>query len=416
MSDPSSRRGARPIFLTAFGVHTRYMLAAYLRHTLMVLAALMTIALTIDLFPQISLLSADPAQGGVLLVWHILRLAALRLPDLMPPFLPFATFLGVVWSESAFTESRERMLIWNSGRSPLLCLMPALLAGLVMGVTLFVADAWLRPAAIHVQMREVLGREGIRLDRHQSGGNHWIALPDGLLRAEIEYGPPLRLRNVTIYKLDSEGHLAEVNTAALATPQPNNRWLLRQGHYWRADFENRGDVLSTGAANEEAEVPFRTRTIDMDLNVLWLANLGLSPQYIPLPELRELAGGHIMARDQSGYRTRLQAIYSETFFAWAMALLGAALSMLYFAYRTQWQALVGVLLAGYVAHFASKAFYLMGEFGYINAAFAAWISPLLVLLATGGVLHVIQKRRGLMLRETPHFTDESATSVPDARG
>jgi len=294
--------------------------------------------------------------------------------------------------------------------------MPALLAGLVMGVSLFVIDAWLRPAAIHVQIREVLGREGIRLDRGKSGGNHWIALPDGLLRAEIGYGPPLKLRNVTIYKLDSEGHLAEVNTAALAAPQPNNRWLLREGRYWRADFENRGDVLTTGAANEEAEVPFHTRTIDMDLNVLWLANLGLSPQYIPLPQLRELAGGHIMARDQSGYRTRLQAIYSEGFFAWAMALLGASLSMLYFAYRTQWQALVGVLLAGYVAHFASKAFYLMGEFGYVDPVVATWISPLLVVLATGGVVHVIQKRRGLMLRETPKFSDDGAISEPGVRG
>ena len=181
---------------------------------------------------------------------------------------------------------------------------------------------------------------------------------------------------------------------------------MREGRYWRADFESGGDVLSTGPAHEEAEVSFHTRIIDMDLNVLWLANLGLSPQYIPLPQLRELAGGHIMARDQSGYRTRLQAIYSEGFFAWAMAFLGASLSMLYFAYRTQWQALVGVLLAGYVAHFASKALYLMGEFGYVNAAVAAWSAPLLVVLATGGVLHVIQKRRGLMLRETPCFVDE----------
>jgi lipopolysaccharide export LptBFGC system permease protein LptF len=199
-------------------------------------------------------------------------------------------------------------------------------------------------------------------------------------------------------------------------PQPNNHWLLRQGHYWRADFENRGDVVSTGPANEESEVPFETRTVEMDLNVLWLANLGLSPQYLRLPDLRELAHGHIMARDQSGYRTRLQALYSEAFFALAMALMGAALSLLYFAYRTQWQALVGVLLAGYVAHFASKAFYLMGEFGYINAIVAAWISPLLLALATGWVLHIIQKQRGLMLRETPCFADEVATSEPGVRG
>src|SRR6516225_777546 len=118
----AGRGGARPIYLTPFGLYSRYMLGAYLRHTVMVAAALMTIALTIDLWPQVPLFSGSPLH----VVWSIARLAGLRLSDLLPPFLPFATFLGVVWSESAFTESRERLLIWNSGRSPLFCLVPAL--------------------------------------------------------------------------------------------------------------------------------------------------------------------------------------------------------------------------------------------------------------------------------------------------
>ncbi|HEY0266277.1 MAG TPA: hypothetical protein VGC16_05955, partial [Rhizomicrobium sp.] len=82
-------RGAHPIYLTPFGLYTRYMLGAYLRHTMMVAAALMTIALTIDLWPQVSLLTERASGPG--LVWAILRLTVLRLPDLLPPFLPFAT-------------------------------------------------------------------------------------------------------------------------------------------------------------------------------------------------------------------------------------------------------------------------------------------------------------------------------------
>ena len=54
--------GARPIYLTPFGLYTRYILAAYLRQTMMVIAALMTIALTIDLWPQVPLFSGDPLQ------------------------------------------------------------------------------------------------------------------------------------------------------------------------------------------------------------------------------------------------------------------------------------------------------------------------------------------------------------------
>jgi len=395
--------GARPVYLTPFGLYTRYMLGSYLRHTMMVIAALMTIALTIDLWPQVPLFSGDPLH----VVLSIARLAVLRVPDLLPPFVPFAVFLGVVWSESAFTESRERLLIWNSGRSPLYCLMPALLAGLAMGALLFALDAWLRPAAIHVQIEERLGREGVRLDRSQSGGSHWMALPDGLLRADIEYGPPLKLHNVTIYKMDTEGHLAEVDTAAQARPVGQGRWLLENGQSWRASAAEPGNVLSTTSSQEEAQVPFKSRSVAMVLDERWLRNLGLSPQYLRLGELTALADAPIMSRDLNGYRTRLQLIFGETLFTCAMALLGAVLALLYFAFQTRWFALVGVLLAGYLAHFASKAFQLMGEFGYIAPFFAGWLAPLLLLMAVLGALYVIQKQRGLgiELADTPHFEE-----------
>jgi len=398
--------GARPIYLSPFGLYTRYMLGAYLRHTMMVVAALMTIALTIDLWPQVPLFSGDPLQVVTGLAW----LAVLRLPDLLPPFIPFATFLGVVWSESAFTESRERLLIWNSGRSPLFCLVPALLAGLAMGTSLFVMDAWLRPAAIHVQIAQRLGREGIRLDRSQNGGSHWIALPDGLLRADIEYGPPLRLHNVTVYKLDTEGHLAEVDTATTAQPLAKDRWLLEDGHSWLANAEERGNILTTTPGREEVEVPFKARSIVMALDDAWLRNLGLSPQYLPLGELKTLARARIMSRDLDGYKTRLQLVFGEPLFTCVMALLGSCLAMLTFAFQTRWLALVGVLLAGYLAHFASKAFQLMGEFGYMAPFFAGWLAPLLLLMAVTGVLYTIQKRRGLgiALADTPHYADSTS--------
>ncbi|MBW8709096.1 MAG: LptF/LptG family permease [Alphaproteobacteria bacterium] len=407
MSAPAQKgRGARPVYLTPWGLYSRYMLGAYLRHIMMVSAALMTIALTIDLWPQVPLFSGNPLTVVGSIAW----LAVLRLPDLLPPFIPFATFLGVVWSESAFTESRERLLIWNSGRSPLFCLVPALLAGLVMAAALFVVDGLLRPAAIHVQIAEKLGREGIRLDRAQSGGNHWIALPDGLLRAEIEYGPPLKLHNVTVYKLDSDGHLSEVDTAATARPLGDGRWRLENGRYWHASAADQGNVLSTSRAAEEVETPFASRNVTMVLDPLWLHNLGLSPQYLRLGELHQLARAQIMSRDLSAYKTRRQIIFGETLLTCAMALLGAALSMLYFAYQTRWFALVTVLLAGYLAHFASKAFTLMGEFGYIAPFLAGWLAPLLMIAAVARALFAIQRRRGLgaHLVDTPHYADATS--------
>ena len=58
----SLRAGARPVHLTPFGLYSRYMLGAYLRHTMMVSAALMTMALTIDLWPQVALFTGDPLR------------------------------------------------------------------------------------------------------------------------------------------------------------------------------------------------------------------------------------------------------------------------------------------------------------------------------------------------------------------
>jgi lipopolysaccharide export LptBFGC system permease protein LptF len=229
------------------------------------------------------------------------------------------------------------------------------------------------------------------------------------MRARIEYGPPVRLRNVTIYKLDSDGHLAEVDTAASAHVLPDKSWRLENGRYWRADFENRGDVLSTGENREEVEIPFRQRIVRLNLDPLWLHNKGLSPQYLWLSELRILSGAEIMSRDLSGYRTRLQALFSGPFFTWAMAMLGASLSMLYFAYQTRWRALVLVLLGGYLAHFAFKGLYLVGEFGYIHPLVAAWLPTFLLMCGVAGVVLTIQKRRGLGLRmrEMPKFADEA---------
>ena len=51
-----------------------------------------------------------------------------------------------------------------------------------------------------------------------------------MLRADIEFGPPLKLRNVTVYKLDSDGHLAEVDTASVARPLDNGMWRLERAH------------------------------------------------------------------------------------------------------------------------------------------------------------------------------------------
>jgi len=373
------------------------MLGVYLKHVFMVSCALLAIALTIDIWPQFRLVTegAGSAAGAVL---RVAAFAALRTPDLLSPLIPFAIFLGVVWSEVVHTQAGERMLVWNSGRSFVQCLAPALFLGLMIGAVLFITDAWLGPAAMTVQMHQRLGRNGIRLDRTRPSGSHWISSPDGLVRTEIVYGPPPRLKNLTIYTLDARGSLSQVESAAWASPLGGDRWLLEQGHYWLADIMANGASddrmqITVGDMGEQTLIPFKKRIATIKISPLWLSNVGIDPQYLSLPVLRQLSSAEADPLQKARYRTRVETLYADLVFPAAMALLAALLSVRAFAYRIAPRDLIDVLLAGYLAHFANKAFQLMGQNEYAGPLVAAWTVPVLVLAGLMGMIWYTSRAR-----------------------
>jgi lipopolysaccharide export system permease protein len=395
------RVGLRAVRLSATGLHTRYMLAGYLRHVSMVTSLLLAIALTIDLWPQFHLIAGGSEGRGILsTIWHFLRFSALRAPDLVAPFLPFATFLGVLGTEVAHTRSGERMLVWNSGRSPIRCLTPVILLGVLLGGVEFTIDAYLGPAAMAVQMEERLGLDGQRLDRTRIKDSHWIASSGGLLNTEIEYGPPPVLHHLTLYKLDAHGTLTEVDMAGAARQLPgSDLWLMRDGRSWSSSEEGRpldGAAQPTPAPGNsvgETMTPFAEQIVRLDIDPLWLSVFGMEPQYLRMPALRALA------RSDSGplytglYRTRLQTLYGEALLPGAMALLATSLSLLLLAYDTPARALVGILFAGYLAHSGTKACLLMGQNGYMPPVMAGWLVPVALLAGTLATFGVIERQR-----------------------
>jgi lipopolysaccharide export LptBFGC system permease protein LptF len=326
------------------------------------------------------------------------RFEFLRTPDVLSPLVPFAVFLGVVWSEIAHTQSGERLLVWNSGRSPLQCLAPAIALGLIIGAAQFVTDAYLGPAAMDVQMQERLGQNGKRLDRERNSGSHWIASQDGLVRTEIVYGPPTILRNLTIYKLDPHGRLTEVESAAEARPIPGtDDWLLKNGHYWigtiDASGSSRGSTVTFDGIPEELLIPFTQQKASLKISAQWLSELGIESQYLSLSVLRALSDVNADPLAKLRYRTRVQTIYADLLFPGVMAVLAALLSIRSFPYRIMPRALIGVPFAGYLAHFGNKAAVLMGSHGYIGPWFAAWTIPIFVLIVIGATIRLPTLRR-----------------------
>jgi lipopolysaccharide export LptBFGC system permease protein LptF len=369
------------------------MLAGYLRHVFMVTSALLAVALTIDLWPQFHLIAVSQGQGALAVIWSVLRFTALRTPDLIAPFLPFATFLGVVWTEVVHTQSGERMLIWNSGRSPIQCLPPVILLGVILGAGEFAMDAYLGPASMDVQMHERLGLDGQRLDRTRRGDSHWIALSSGLLSTEIEYGPPPVLHHLTYFQRDAGGQLTEVDVAAVAHRLPGtNSWLMRDGRFWKSE-ENPRSALVLESSTGETMTPFRERAVALELDPLWLHFFRMEPQYLPIPVLRALSRTDTGPESKGLYRTRVQVLYGEAVLPGAMALLAASLSMLFLAYGTPIGPLVGIVFAGYMAHFGTKACLLMGQTGYMPPVLAGWLIPGVLFGGTLAVFGVIERRR-----------------------
>ncbi len=367
--------------------YTRFMLAGYLRRLVVIVAVLLTIALTIDLWPQIGRVAGDDNAALPVALWRIARFAGLRTPGLLAPLLPFACFLAVAWTETAYTHAGERLFIWNSGRPPVLCLPASIVFGLIVGLAGFTADAVLGPAAMRVQMTERLGSDGQRLDRGHTGDIQWIARPDGLLRTEIVYGPPPELRRVIFFKLDAGGELQEVDQAARATQiRDTPGWQLENGTVWtaRPPSDRRTAPRDPDEAGQGRETQFDRRVLQLDLEPLWLSVYGIEPQYLSLAMLHALAPFDHPPQSHGLFRTRLQTLYSELALPAAMALFAASLAILWQPHRVTAGALAGTLLAGYLAHSATKAFLVLGQNGYLTPAVAAWAVPVALLAATLG--------------------------------
>lgn len=378
----------RRIHFAPFGKHTTFMLASYVRHVVIVTAVLLAIALTIDLWPQFQMVAAASGSGSLDAVWGVLRFTALRTPGLVAPFLPFATFLGVVWTEVAHTRSGDRMLVWNSGRSPLHCLAPALLLGAILGAADFTMDGYLGPASMGVQMTERLGLDGQRLDRSRTYHDNWISISGDLIRTDITFGPPPVLRNLLVFKRSADGHITAMYQAESARRDPaNGLWVLQNGESWTARNS------SVKFSRAEDVVPFERLAVPLHLEPQWLEVFGMETQYIPIPTLKTLRRIDHKPDFKGAYRTRLNVIYGELLLPGAMALLAASLSMMFMAYTTSTPAIVGIVFVGYIAHFGTKACLLLGQNAYMAPMYAGWLVPVLLLTTTTVVLIISERKR-----------------------
>lgn len=384
--------------LAPWGWYTRYMFWNYSRHTFIVVAALLSIALTTDLSAWIwRLITGNPDASWLWLAFRIGRIVVLRGTDLLALTVPISCFLGVLWTEVAHTWSRERLTIWNLGRSPIQCIVPVLLFAAAVGLLQFTLDAYLRPAA-------VMALENRPDDQNPDFGfstnKHWIAAGDDLVHARISPGPPPSFGELTIYRLASDGALSAVITAEKAAPgRDRGTWRLQNGRAWTAAVQPAQTASSSASDRPSAsEQPFEQMDLILPIEPLWLSRYGIHPQYLPHAVLRELAAPSWGSHSTVKFRVWYDVRYANAFLPGALALLATSLSLLLIAYRIRPATVFIIACAGYAAHVSERVFLVFGEYGELPPAFAAWIVPLPLIVISAIILVILTVRTSNAMR------------------
>lgn len=383
---PGTSRHVRPAL---FGRYSRYQAGLYLQHAGIVAFGLLTIALTIDLAQWLPRLIADPRAGsGVSVLLFVLRYLALRTPDILVRLLPIACFLGVLWCELTTIAARHRVALWITGRSPLQCLMPALLLGLVAGCGQYLLETAIRPAVVAIQATERIGEFGNRFDRARTTGHDWMFVGRDAVRARLVRQPSLELRDLLVLRSDAEGRIVEVVSADRAVPLDNGIWRLEagvslpmEGTLPRGKSDRHGIFGPNSAATG---LPVARIPLDLDLE--WLDQRGVTAKYLPQATLEVLARGDGSSYPVGDYRTARETRRAALILPLAMALLAAVLTLVALPNRIRVETALAVAFAGYACHIALRALASLGERGIVAAPVAAWGVPVAAILAALAVL------------------------------
>lgn len=391
----------RRVLLSPTGWYTRYMLRSYVQHVFVMTTGLIIIALSIELswlLPRALASDGSDPHGG-LLALQFASHAGLRIIDFATRMLPLGCFLGVLASEVSHTLSRERVTIWNSGRSPMQCLTPVLIFAVCAGALQFSMEAYVRPATVKMQAASWMGPFAKLYDRSQVTDRYWLVGGADLIQARIEYGPPVVLHDVMIYRHDRDGKLSEIISARRAAIQSDGRsWRLYGGNKWFVDAGAASQSSAEAAAARQTGQA--AEYIDLDLSPLWLSNHRIHASELPHEVLGALAnspGGQYRA---ANYQTWLHLRYAQWLYPGAMALLACSWALFLLGQQVRLEAVLAIGFAGYLGHISLRICLLLGENGYLSPILAGWLAPVFVFFLAG-VAVVLAKLSGVgMLR--PH--------------
>ena len=368
------------------GRETRYVGGIYAGRIFLFAMLVFAIVLSLDAASNIGHLLGTADQAGTpsglgRLSYYLLLRAGYNLPSI----LPLAALTGVIWAEFALSNSRQRMMISNSGRPVLLSLAPAILIGLAVGLVQFAALAAVRPVAVELQTVEGFRNYGPKF-RQAETDRKWLSVEGAVIEARISFSDPVALHDAVIYELADDGALKSIRTAQSATPNGNHSWTLRNGTMWQVP--RFGVSAAPGPASQAAQVavPFDIETMGLDLDPLWVENIDILPSFLPQTILDRLGTAQTGIQNISTYEAALYERLAAVFYVMGMTVLPAALGIIWFLPGIGAGPLIKVIFWGLGAYFATNVLSMLGSYGYLPPLVSAWSPPALFLAIALGMV------------------------------
>ncbi len=346
-----------------------YMAKLFVLRSLAVLAALVTILMTLDLLGESGKILRYPGNGDAQLWQYV----SLRIPQLVARFLPFSVLLGTLITLAALNQNSEIISMKAAGISAHQIVAPLMLASLVIaGGTFIFQERVVTRATATLRAWEAVDYGPIP---RESGihNNVWVRSGDDLIFAAIVSGrgQGTRLRQVRLYDR-AGGTLQTLITADRARPQ---------GEGWLLENVRRFDLRTTRAE----QLPSLLAARGVDPTQFTLAKV--DPNEQDLPTLRDsIHQMKVAGRATNPLEAGLWHKISGPLSAVLMPLLaGVAAFGLARTGRLFLRAVLGMALG--FAYFVADNFALaMGNLGAYPPLLAAWAPFFLFLLIGETVL------------------------------
>jgi len=331
-----------------------------------VAGAILAVVIAIDLatnFERVMAPSQDKtALTGVARLWFY---AWLRVAYNLPAVLPLAAAIGIVLAEHYLAQGQERAAIFDTGRSRLWSLMPALLCAMLVGGLQQAAVAQLRPYAEAAQIDYGFRNAGAPMAR-QLVRVHWRLEGQAIVMASFDPGADATLlRDVIVFGLDDHNRVATV---------------------WVAPSAKVGADLLTFDLPPNAIGLAPKALPPLQVNAAWLSAFGIAPRMLTTSALQAIVDSRAPTPDLPAY----QAAFAARQVAWAeplaLCLMAATLSLVLMRPRQGLIAPLVVVAAVYAESVLAGIIAILAEFGVLPAAAASRGPPfLLVLLCLGGL-------------------------------